>query len=527
MVKDLIVIGLIGLPIYLAAISFDLFDKLLDYTGQPDSDAFDWLILLVIFLGIAAKIYSARRVVDLRHEVALRRKTEAEAYRIARIDVLTGLPNRRWFLEDYERWAEGMSEDEACALFVMDLDNFKPINDVYGHRLGDEVLKVIAKRLTRIAEGSSVARLGGDEFGIILRYRKNTNAPERLARQIVHEVQKPIPLAALSLQVGVTVGVATGSTYADGDHDAMGERDGTVVETALRQADMAMYWAKTEGRGRFRFFDREMDRKLQQRVELEAEIRGAIKAGQIVPYYQPIVDLDHSGVVGFEVLARWIHPTRGVLTSEVFIQIAEDTGNINEMTYHLLEQAMHDAEQWPEHLYIAMNFSPRQISDANLAKRIRALLDKVSFPPHRLVVEITESAVVQRLDDAKATLQSLRRLGVRIALDDFGTGYSGLYHLRELELDTIKIDRSFVGQMLDKPEEARIVKAMLSLSRALGLNTTAEGIENHKAVEMLKKLGCDAGQGYLFGTPEPASMVTAALNESGASGKAGSPRQIA
>jgi EAL domain-containing protein (putative c-di-GMP-specific phosphodiesterase class I) len=188
---------------------------------------------------------------------------------------------------------------------------------------------------------------------------------------------------------------------------------------------------------------------------------------------------------------------------------------------------MHDAEQWPEHLYIAMNFSPRQISDANLAKRIRALLDKVSFPPHRLVVEITESAVVQRLDDAKSTLKSLRRLGVRIALDDFGTGYSGLYHLRELELDTIKIDRSFVGQMLDKPEEARIVKAMLSLSRALGLNTTAEGIENHKAVEMLKKLGCDAGQGYLFGTPEPASMVTAALNESGAGGKAGSPRQIA
>ena len=157
----------------------------------------------------------------------------------------------------------------------------------------------------------------------------------------------------------------------------------------------------------------------------------------------------------------------------------------------------------------------------------RALLDKLSFPPHRLVIEITESAVVQRLDDAKAALQSLRRLGVRIALDDFGTGYSGLYHLRELELDTIKIDRSFVGQMLDRPEEARIVKAMLSLSRALGLSTTAEGIENHKAVEMLKKLGCDAGQGYLFGNPVPASMVTAALNESGTAGKAGSPRQIA
>lgn len=519
--KDLIVIALVGIPVYVAALWFDLFDRFLAATGQPASDALDWLVLLFVVLGIAAKIFSVRRVIDLREEVALRRKTEAEAYEMARLDVLTGLPNRRWFLEDYDRWAEGLTDDEACALFLIDLDNFKPINDVYGHRLGDEVLKVVAKRLTRIAEGGSVARLGGDEFGVILRYRKNTNAPERLARQIVHEVQKPIPLASLSLQVGVSVGVSTGLAQGEALHDAMAARDGTPVETALRQADMAMYWAKMEGRGRYRFFDQEMDRKLQQRIELESEIRGAIASGRIVPYYQPIVDLDHAGVVGFEVLARWIHPTRGVLDSEAFIQIAEDTGTINEMTDRLLDQAMHDAKQWPEHLYIAMNFSPRQISEANLADRVHALLQKSAFPPHRLVIEITESAVVQRLDDAKAALHALRRLGVRIALDDFGTGYSGLYHLRELELDTIKIDRSFVGPMLDRPEEARIVKAMLSLSRALGLNTTAEGIENHKAVELLRKLGCDSGQGYLFGSPEPASMITAALRAGVAAGKAG------
>ena len=234
----------------------------------------------------------------------------------------------------------------------------------------------------------------------------------------------------------------------------MARRDGGPVETALRQADMAMYWAKAEGRGCYRFFDRSMDERLQQRVELEAEIKGAIAAGQIVPYYQPLIDLDTSKTVGFEVLARWAHPKRGVLLPEIFIPIAEDTATIGQMTDHLLERAMRDAKSWPEHLFISINFSPRQISDPALAQRILGLVAKVSFPPHRLMIEITESAVVRRLEDAKAVLQSLRNVGVRVALDDFGAGYSGLYHLRELELDTLKIDRSFVGQMLDKPEEA-------------------------------------------------------------------------
>jgi diguanylate cyclase (GGDEF)-like protein len=264
--RDLIVIGAIGLPIYFGAIWYDALDKFLALTGQPESDATDWLIVLVVFLGIAAKVFSVRRVIDLRREVTLRRKTEAEAYQMARIDVLTGLPNRRWFIEDYEKWRTQLKEGEACALFVMDLDDFKPINDVYGHRLGDEVLKVVAKRLTRIAEGGSVARLGGDEFGIILRYRKNTHAPERLARRIVHEIAKPIPLAALSLQVGTSVGVSITEGEPDECNLAMAKRDGTPIETALRQADMAMYWAKSEGRGRYRFFDRSMDERLHSKA---------------------------------------------------------------------------------------------------------------------------------------------------------------------------------------------------------------------------------------------------------------------
>ena len=249
------------------------------------------------------------------------------------------------------------------------------------------------------------------------------------------------------------------------------------------------------------------------------EIRSAIATGQIVPYYQPIVDLETSKVTGFEVLARWEHPRRGTIAPDIFIPIAEDTGTIGEMTEYLLERAMRDAKEWPDRILLSFNFSPRQISDPNLAPKILALLAKIPFPPHRLEIEITESAVVQRLDDAKSVLKALRDVGVRVALDDFGTGYSGLHHLRELDLDTLKIDRSFIGQMLAKPEEARIVKAMLSLGRALGLKTTAEGVESKEALEHLMELGCDTGQGLLFGKPEPASVVQKTLAET--------PREVA
>jgi diguanylate cyclase (GGDEF)-like protein len=517
-VRDLIVMGAVGLPLYLLAVWWDALDKFLLFTDEPQSDAIDWLVILFVFLAIGAKIYSVRRTIDLRHEVVARRKAQAEAHQMARHDVLTGLPNRRLFIEEFNKRSRDMLPGEACALFVLDLDNFKPINDVYGHRLGDEVLRVVSHRLTQVAEGATVARLGGDEFGVTLRYRAGTDAAERLARQIVHELARPIQLAALSLQVGASVGVATCDASHCGDTSfnstALPIRDGGPVETMLRRADMAMYWAKADGRGRYRFFDRRMDEKLRQRVELEAQIGGAITLGQIVPYYQRIVRLDDAETIGFEVLARWVHPKHGVLTSEVFIPIAEDTGTIGKMTDALLERAMRDAKQWPEHLSVSVNFSPRQISDPNVAARILGLLTKTAFPPHRLVMEITEGAVVQKLEAAKTVLQSLRNVGVRIALDDFGTGYSGLYHLRELELDIVKIDRSFVREILNKPEEARIVKAMLSLGHALGLTTTAEGIESEQVRQCLIKLGCDAGQGYLFGAPEPASMVTDLLKAS-------------
>jgi EAL domain-containing protein (putative c-di-GMP-specific phosphodiesterase class I) len=266
---------------------------------------------------------------------------------------------------------------------------------------------------------------------------------------------------------------------------------------------MAMYRGKTEGRGLYYFFDRDMDERLQMRVQLEREINGAIARGEIVPYYQPLVDLATQTTIGYEILARWLHPTRGVLPPLLFIPIAEDTGSIGALTYSLLAQAVKDAKDWPDHQFLSMNLSPRQFADPWLAQEILSILTAASFPAQRLEIEITETAVVQRLEEAKATLQSLRNLGVRIALDDFGTGYSGLHHLRELHLDTIKIDRSFVTEMLEKPEEAKLVEAIIGLGHVLGLKTIAEGIETQEVLDRLTELGCETGQGFLFGRPEP------------------------
>ncbi len=272
-----------------------------------------------------------------------------------------------------------------------------------------------------------------------------------------------------------------------------------------------MYRAKSEGRGVYRFFDDKMDQRLQRRVRLEREIKRAVERQEIIPYYQPLVDLHTQRTIGYELLARWNHPSLGIIEPSAFISIAEDTGVIGALTDSLLRQGVEDAKAWPHHIYLTVNLSPRQFADPFLAQRILGILADAGFPPKRLEIEITETAVVQRLEEAKTTLQSLRNLGIRIALDDFGTGYSGLHHLRELHLDTIKIDQSFVTQMLTNDEDEKLVQAIVGLGRVLGLRTTAEGIETRDVLDKLVSLGCDTGQGFLFGRPEP--MTAAAVRE--------------
>jgi len=508
---DLLLVAAMVAPLYVYLLQIDAFDAVFDWSRSHEDWEVDELFALAFCLGLIAIGFSWRRLIDLRREMKRRREAEAAAHRLARHDALTGLPNRRSFLEEFPRWTDHLLEDEICALFVVDLDHFKPINDLYGHRLGDEVLRVIAGRLSEIVEGDGlVARLAGDEFGILLRCHRGDDAPLRLARRIVHSLPKPIALASLSVEVGVSVG---GTIYdSQCDTGGLGRRDGSAVETAMRQADMAMYRAKTEGRGMYRFFDAAMDERLQERVQLEREIKSAIARGEIVPYYQPLVDLITRKTIGHEILARWKNPTRGLLLPELFIPIAEDTNTIGDLTYSVLSQAVRDDKGQPGETFLSLNLSPRQFADPWLSQKILAILTDAGFPPKRLEIEITETAVVRRLDEAKATLRSLRNLGIRIALDDFGTGYSGLHHLRELSLDTLKIDRSFIMQMLEKPEEAKIVKAILGLGHSLGLHTTAEGIETKEVLDQLISLGCDTGQGFLFGKAEPAAMLHETAN---------------
>ena len=493
---DALIVAALVAPVFILTDYYNGFERLYQATRSYEDWQLDEIVTVVVFLGLASLLYAIRRLRQSRREIARRRATEDQADHLARHDVLTGLPNRRSFLEELGGLAASVPP-QSSAVFIVDLDRFKPINDLYGHRLGDEVLRVVATRIRKIVgDQVLIARLGGDEFGILMHFADDKDGPSRVARRIVYDLAEPIRLAALSLQVGASVGIAI---YApETKRGQLTKQDGNAVETVIRQADMAMYRAKTGGRGAYHFFEQEMDDQLQQRIQLEREIRSAIQTGQIVPYYQSLIDLRNGEVLGFEVLARWQHPTRGLIQPAILIPIAEDTGTISEMTYALLRQAIADASTWPSHFTISINLSPRQFADKWLAPRIFAILTEHSFDPHRLEIEITENALIENLDETKVVLELLRKLGVRVALDDFGSGYSGLYHLRQFKLDTIKIDRSFVTEMLSNPEDGKLVEAIVRFSHALGLAATAEGIETVEVKRPVEGAGLQHRTGFLL-----------------------------
>jgi diguanylate cyclase (GGDEF)-like protein len=505
------VIGASIAPVYLLLGWVDAFESFYQFTRTYEEWQIDELASLVLVLGVALGVFGLRRLNDLQAEVARRRTAESEATALARHDPLTGLPNRRHFLEESARLISELPAGEDAAVFVVDLDYFKPVNDLYGHQTGDRVLQEVAERLSVAMEGEGlVARLGGDEFAIFMP-GIDAKAAERLARRLVHDLSQPIAVDALSVKIGVSIG-ATMTGPQPRRHGAAPQEADDRIHGHLRHADLAMYRAKTEGRGQYRFFEQEMDEKLKLHFQLEAELAPAIAARQIVPYYQQLVELTTGEVSGYEVLARWEHPIRGLIPPVDFIPIAEDTGLISKLTICVLEQAVEEAKNWPSHVYLSVNLSPRQLADRWLAQEILGILSRSGFPPRRLEVEITESGLVEKIDEVKAILESLRNVGIRVALDDFGTGYSGLYHLRELSIDTIKIDRSFVTHMLANREEEKIVEAVINLSNAMGIATIAEGVETPEVLERLRELGCKTGQGYYFGKPQDAKTTLRAIS---------------
>ncbi len=438
------------------------------------------------------------RCVMLRCEVSWRKQAEEKALHLARFDPLTGLLNRRAFFEEAKRLVQTKEDGGEHAIFFVDVDKFKAANDIHGHAAGDTILLEVAHRLAGIANKALVARVGGDEFVLLVSSVSGVKQLLQLGHQLSRVIERPIKYERASLIVRASIGISSGH----GD-----------IETLLRTADIAMYQAKKQGGRRFQFFEEWMDAELQQQAALREELRNAIMANQVVAFLQPFVDLSTGEIAGFEALARWKHPVRGLLTPDKFITLAEEDGLIGELFFSILRQTCKEALKWAKPLSIAVNVSPIQLTDSSLAESVLRLLARMKFDPNRLELEITESSSVQDREVANRTLAKLRTAGVHISLDDFGTGFSSLYQLKEMPFDKIKLDKSFVGNSVTDPKNHQYVSAMVSFGRELGLQITAEGIEDLETAEWLASLGCPYGQGYLFSRPLSADAASEMLRE--------------
>jgi diguanylate cyclase (GGDEF)-like protein len=472
----------------LIAFEIDVFPNSPGVPPQEHIIELDEAFALVAMLCIGLLVLSWRFLLSQRREVTRRIEAERQARELALRDALTGLPNRRRFDQDLKAAIAAPPRTGAAhAIFLLDLNDFKGVNDIYGHGVGDEVLVNVSMRLARATrEGDLVARFGGDEFAILAQQLVGPEDATSIALRVMKELDEPIVVGSVQHRIGVGIGIT------------LVPQDGQDATEVLRKADIALYRAKAETGSAFRFFEAEMDRRIRERDLIERELRDAIRNHRIEPYYQPIIDLRSKQVIGFEVLARWRHPTLGDVPPERFIPIAESIGLMSEMADYLLRQAVMAAAQWPNSVTLSFNISPLQLKDHSLALRILSILAEARFSPHRLEIELTEAALVRDLEGAQEILGSLREAGVRIALDDFGTGYSSLYHLRNFKLDKIKIDRSFVANMETEPEAAALVRALLGLCLGLGLTVTAEGVEQTAQATALLGEGCQQAQGFLY-----------------------------
>jgi diguanylate cyclase (GGDEF)-like protein len=443
-------------------------------------------VLLVAFLlNIAIVLFGWRRARDLAETLATLKQAENEAYINAYTDHTTGLPNRRALLREIEAFDQA---ECGGALILLDVDHFKRINDLYGHGAGDELLQQVGEMLVRALPSSAfVARLGGDEFAALIHDR---NDAESSAKELLRAFAQPIEIGELRAQISVSVGIASLRSEAE-----------TV--DALRQADVAMYSVKQSGRNGFAWFDIAMEEEIQARVVLEDEIRAAIEADEFVPFFQPLISLDTGDLNGFEVLARWNSPRRGLIEPDDFIEIAEQSGQLGALSMRVMEKACVQARAWPAHLKLAVNVSPVQFRDPQLAERIIRILTETGFPAGRLEVEITENSLLEDRAQALTILQSLRNHGIAIALDDFGTGYASLSQFHALPFDRIKIDRSFINSLAENEQAAAIVQTIAALGKTLGVPITAEGIESEDIRQQMAALGCTDAQGWHFGRAVP------------------------
>jgi diguanylate cyclase (GGDEF)-like protein len=436
------------------------------------------------------------RCVALHEDVTDQRQAQERIAYLARHDALTGLPNRMVLREELGRMFVRNARGEDLALLLLDLDQFKAVNDSFGHPTGDLLLREVAARLQACARGTDiVARLGGDEFAVLQCGSAQPTASSETARRIIAALAQPFDLGGLQVHVGTSVGIAVAPF------------DGDEPDALLKNADLALYRAKGDGRGTMRYFEPEMDQRAQSRRLMETELRHALAAGQFVLEYQPLVRLDEERVAGVEALLRWQHPQRGRVPPGAFIPLAEDTGLIVPIGRWVLGQACRDALRWPSTVRVAVNVSAAQFRNGLLLRDVVQALDASGLAPERLEIEITESVMLREPAQALALLRQLRERGVRVAMDDFGTGYSSLSTLHSFPFDRIKIDRSFVRDLASSDDAQSIVRAVAGLGRNLGMATTIEGVETDAQLAIARREGCSEVQGYLYSRPRPADEI--------------------
>ncbi|MBB4615955.1 putative bifunctional diguanylate cyclase/phosphodiesterase [Sphingomonas abaci] len=411
-------------------------------------------------------------------------------------DVLTNLPNRAFFRQSLDQEiARAARNGESLALLYMDLDGFKVVNDTLGHPIGDSLLRMVGQRLLELSDNAFVARLGGDEFVIVISETADHSSSRRLAHGILDLFAQPILVEGREVTAGISIGIS------------LFPADAATGEALVRNADLALYRAKQDGRGVYRFFEQALDEQARRRRQIEADLRGAIRTGGLELRFQPIVRTSDIAIRGFEALLRWPHPTEGYIPPVEFIPVAEETGLIVPLGEWVIHEACRVAAAWPADIRVAVNVSPLQFRAPGFQAVVLQALARSGLSPARLEIEITESVFLDGVDAVTDILHQLRGLGVRIALDDFGTGYSSLSYLRSFPFDKLKIDRSFVTNIADDPNAGAIVKAILDLASALQMETTAEGVENPAQQAELQSRGCDTLQGFLFSRPVDATAA--------------------
>lgn len=477
-----------------------------------DSTAPDRVLVSALLLNIALIIFGWRRYRELTREIAERRRAEDQARLLAATDPLTQCLNRRSMIETTEALRTAAAErGEAIAYCMIDLDNFKQINDMYGHTCGDAVLVKLCDRLRGLLPREArLARLGGDEFAFVMAYPVgHTNLIDDLVIRLLANLAEPLEVLDITLELTISVGLAT-------DHDDEG-LPGPVIEagTLMHHADMALYHAKRQGRNRHFWFEPSMENELRFRSQLETGIRRGINQSEFVPYYEQQIDIDSGELVGFEMLARWQSEQLGLISPQIFIPIAEEMGLITQLSEELMDRAFADAREWDDSLILSINISPVQLRDPWFAQRLLKRLVAANFPPRRLEIEITESCLHENLGLVRTMIMSLRNQGVQISLDDFGTGFSSIEQLRSLPFDRIKIDRSFISELRKPSGQSRLVDAIIAMGRGLDLPLTAEGVENEQIVTALRAMGKLKAQGYVYGKPETAEEVRRRLSAIG------------